>query len=124
SRKAEENITLPKVLLEDELIAKLQKIKLEKTYLNMEVKYFQSELIDILKKYFTHRYKISFFEMTTKEVLLHLKKEKTPSDLYSNMDTIFNLSDMVKFAKAQPNDDIFDKVIVDAIDFIRQTRKD
>lgn len=112
-----------KTLIEDELITKLQKIKNEKAYINMEVKEFQSQLIDILKKYINHRYKISSFEMTTNEVFKYLKNEKLPNELYSNLNTTFNLSDLVKFAKAQPDEEIFDKVITDAIDFINQTRK-
>ncbi len=81
----------------------LEKLKLEQLWQKGEVKMYYSRLTEILRQYLENRYGVYSLEMTTSETLEALvrtgfKKDET----YSDLKTILNGSDLVKFAKYKP----------------------
>jgi hypothetical protein len=81
----------------------LEKLKQEQLWQKGEVKMYYSRLTEILRQYLENRYGVYSLEMTTSETLEALvrtgfKKDET----YSNLKTILNSSDLVKFAKYKP----------------------
>jgi hypothetical protein len=81
----------------------LEKLKQEQLWQKGEVKMYYSRLTEILRQYLENRYGVYSLEMTTSETLETLvrtgfKKDET----YSNLKTILNGSDLVKFAKYKP----------------------
>ena len=81
----------------------LEKLKQEQLWQKGEVKMYYSRLTEILRQYLENRYGVYSLEMTTSETLEALvrtgfKKDET----YSDLKTILNGSDLVKFAKYKP----------------------
>jgi hypothetical protein len=67
-----------------------------------EMKAFYTELSEILKRYAGRRFEVPYLERTTSEVLWDLKSKKLAPDVLSELRSILEASDMVKFAKLVP----------------------
>lgn len=81
----------------------LNKLKDEQLWQKGEVKLYYSKLTEILRQYLENRYGVYSLELTTSETLEALVKTGfKKDDLYSNLKTILNGSDLVKFAKYKP----------------------
>lgn len=84
-----------------EALDKLKEEKLWQTQ-NNGVKLYHSQLSDIVRIYIEDRYKIPAMELTTDEILNNFKRSSMPEELKSQLKQLLQLSDLVKFAKAQP----------------------
>jgi hypothetical protein len=81
----------------------LTKLRDEQLWQKGEVKLYYSKLTEILRQYLENRYGVYSLELTTSETLEALVKTGFKKDnLYSNLKTILNGSDLVKFAKYRP----------------------
>lgn len=81
----------------------LEKLKQEQLWQKGEVKMYYSCLTEILRQYLENRYGVCSLEMTTSETLEALVRSGFRKDeSYSDLKTILNGSDLVKFAKYKP----------------------
>jgi hypothetical protein len=81
----------------------LEKLKQEQLWQKGEVKMYYSRLTEILRQYLENRYGVCSLEMTTSETLEALVRSGFRKDeSYSDLKTILNGSDLVKFAKYKP----------------------
>lgn len=81
----------------------LEKLRDEQVWQKGEVKLYYSRLTEILRQYLENRYGVYSLELTTSETLEALVKTGFKKDnLYTNLKTILNGSDLVKFAKYKP----------------------
>jgi hypothetical protein len=81
----------------------LEKLKQEQLWQKGEVKMYYSRLTEILRQYLENRYGVYSLEMTTSETLEALvRKGFRKDESYSDLKTILNGSDLVKFAKYKP----------------------
>lgn len=81
----------------------LEKLKQEQLWQKGEVKMYYSLLTEILRQYLENRYAVCSLEMTTSETLEALVRSGFRKDeSYSDLKTILNGSDLVKFAKYKP----------------------
>jgi len=81
----------------------LEKLKQEQLWQKGEVKQYYSRLTEIVRQYLENRYGVFSLEMTTSETLEELVKTGfKKDDKYTNLKTILNGSDLVKFAKYKP----------------------
>ncbi len=62
-------------------------------------------LTDIVREYMEYRYQIAAMEMTSDEALAAAKKAKISGEDLELLATLFEISDLVKFAKATPSQD-------------------
>ncbi len=76
---------------------------------------------DALREYISARYGFGAKEMTTAEIFPELKKAGIPADIYDGVKTLFENSDMVKFAKAVMPDEYNAKVVPVAVRFVTET---
>jgi hypothetical protein len=85
-------------------IEALDQLKEEKIWQNQEngIKRYHSQLSDIVRIYIEHRYKIPAMELTTDEILNNFKRSSMSDELKGQLKQLLQLSDLVKFAKAQP----------------------
>ena len=67
----------------------------------MEKEYY-TRLTDILRNYLHRRYGLYAMEMTSGEIIVAIKGLDVEKDLVKNLKGIFDLSDLVKFAKYRP----------------------
>jgi hypothetical protein len=111
-------IRLPhEIALED--LGKLQKKEL---WQKGNVKAYQSQLTDIVRSYIEGRYQVPARESTTFEILHFLKEKDLSTDLKTQIREMLEVADLVKFAKAKPPVNINEKLMKDAISFVKTTK--
>ncbi len=87
-----------------------------------KVKEFYSELADILRRYLERRFKVETLELTTFEILQHLKEKEFSSDLAQKIKEILENSDLVKFAKFIPPRSLADQLVGSLRDLVDRTK--
>lgn len=87
----------------------------------MEKEYF-TELTEILRRYLYRRFGINAMEMTSRQILSSLSKNKDIADKRQYFRQILNMADFVKFAKVRPLPD--DNILAydNAVRFVEETK--
>ncbi len=97
----------------------LKKLKLINSADKDEVKEYYLGVTDILRLYISEVYNINAVEMTTYDIFEILKDNHLfAKEAYSIGYSIFELSDLVKFAKYFPDSHQNNKIVEDAINFV------
>lgn len=100
----------------------IERIKNEKVWQKGEPKEYYTELTDTLRTYIKDRFGFNALEMTSTEIidkLLEMKDKEAISDLRE----LFQTADLVKFAKHNPLMNENDANLINAIDFINETKE-
>ncbi len=123
-RRNRERPAAPEIIIPAHELAldKLLKLKEGKLWQQGKIKLFQSELTRIVREYLENRFKISALESTTEETLEKVKQLDLEGDWTERLRNMFQIADLVKFAKAKPPADFHDKVLADAEEFVIQTK--
>lgn len=102
---------------------KLDAVKQEKAWQNGRYKEFHTELTDIIREYMESVFEINCMEMTSEEILSHLRilKQKDNAS-FMNLQQILHVADLVKFAKFNPLPDEHELSLKNAYLFINQTK--
>ncbi|MDR1005019.1 MAG: hypothetical protein LBL97_08495 [Prevotellaceae bacterium] len=112
----------PKVPPHKLAMQEIERIKSEKLSQKEEPKAYYTELTDALRTYIKDRFGFNALEMTSSEIidrLLQLKDERAIADLKE----LFLTADLVKFAKHHPLLNENDANLLNAIDFINETKE-
>ena len=99
----------------------IERIKNEKVWQKGETKEYYTKLTDALRTYIKGRFGFNALEMTSTEIidkLLEMKDKGAISDLRE----LFQTADLVKFAKHSPLMNENDMNLVNAVDFINNTK--
>ncbi len=99
----------------------IERIKSEKIWQQGDSKTYYTELTDIIRIYIKERFGFNALEMTSSEIIEHLLQEKDHK-LIEELKDLFQTADLVKFAKHNPLINEKDMNLVNAIDFINQTK--
>ncbi len=108
----------PHELALEALDALLQSDLLEK----QAVKQFYIELSDIIRTYIEGRYFILAMEMTTSQLLGHMKSAQIENDVIDMVQTFLEQCDFVKFAKYRPEKEEIESNVKLAYDIVHQTK--
>lgn len=108
----------------DVAIGELNRIKDEKRWQQQgQQKIYHSEVTDALRQYIDDLYDIGCMEMPSSEILAHMKTLlKNNSEAYSELNSILNIADLVKFAKYNALPDENENVLNSAYDFVERTK--
>lgn len=88
-----------------------------------ELKKYYTRLTDALRKYIEERYGFSAMEMTSSEIIARLTSSGDQQSL-DELRRLFMTADLVKFAKYSTMINENDANLVNAIDFINQTKQE
>ncbi len=102
-------------------ISSLETLRRKELWQKGEIKAFHSELTAILRKYLYKRFHLDAIEMTTGEILHYLPEHIEDKELQSEFKLIFELADMVKFAKFKPDDQEHERMLEKALVFVKNT---
>jgi hypothetical protein len=69
-----------------------------------EIKYYYSQLNDILRNYVSRQLRVPAFERTNEELILQLSALNIPRDSFTQLAQSLRMSDFVKFAKYLPGE--------------------
>ncbi|OAV70433.1 hypothetical protein Barb4_01356 [Bacteroidales bacterium Barb4] len=114
----------PKLPPHIQAVKELDGIKQQKLWQQGLNKEYYTLVTDALRRYITDRFGMNAMEMTSVEILDHIKATQDAESVYRNLQQILQLSDFVKFAKMLPLPDENDLSMTNAYLFVNQTKKE
>lgn len=111
----------PKLPPHQVALQEMERIKEEKGWQKEDVKNYYTELTDALRIYMQERFGFNAMEMTSDEIIDKLN-EQQDKEWIGELRTLFNMSDLVKFAKYKPLINENDMNLINAIEFINKTK--
>lgn len=111
----------PKLPAHMQALQDIERIKSDKSLRMNHPKEYYTELTDVLRTYMSDRFGFNAMEMTSGEIidkLLEIKDKESIQELKE----LFQTADLVKFAKHLPLMNENDMNLVNAVDFINQTK--
>jgi hypothetical protein len=112
----------PKLPPHQMAMKEIERIKGEKVWQKGQPKEYYTELTDTLRTYIKERFGFNALEMTSSEIiekLLEMQDKEAIADLRS----LFETADLVKFAKHNPLMNENDANLINAIEFINETKE-
>lgn len=100
---------------------KIDQIKAEKTWMSEDSKEYYTQLTDTLRQYIKQRYEFNATEMTTFEIIENLQKVND-AEAIAELRELFETADLVKFAKYSTLANENDRNLVNAIEYINNTK--
>ena len=110
-----------RLLPHQKAMQQIEQIKAEKMVSSEDTKAYYTRLTDTIRKYIEERYGFSAMEMTSSEIIAKLTAEQDERAL-SELRHLFLTADLVKFAKYSTLINENDANLVNAIEFINQTK--
>lgn len=104
-------------------IQTIERIKSEKIWQQGESKEYYTQLTDAIRTYIKERFGFNAMEMTSTEIIDHLLQVKD-REAIADLKELFLTADLVKFAKHLPMMNENDANLVNAIDFINDTKEE
>jgi hypothetical protein len=104
-------------------LQKLEKLREDKLWQDGKVKLFHSEVSEIVREYIEKRYAVHALENTTDEIMQSIRFNGILPDQLTKLNQILVLSDLVKFAKEQPLANENDMSLLNAIEFVKNTKQ-
>ena len=111
----------PKLPPHQVALQEMERIKMDKGWQKEDVKSYYTELTDALRIYMQERFGFNAMEMTSDEIIDKLN-EQQDKEWIDELRTLFNMSDLVKFAKYKPLINENDMNLINAIEFINKTK--
>jgi hypothetical protein len=96
--------TVKELSLKDKTLLAIDALEKERLWEQQKLKEHYIELSFILRSYLSSRYEINLLERTTKETRLLLEQKGLHTETISVIISILGESDMVKFAKSEPDE--------------------
>ena len=110
-----------RLLPHQKAMKEIEQIKADKMVSSENSKEYYTKLTDTLRKYIEERYGFSAMEMTSSEIIERLMASQDQKAL-DELRQLFTTADLVKFAKYSTLINENDANLVNAIDFINQTK--
>lgn len=111
----------PKLPPHQEAMKHIEEIKANKNIQREDPKLYYTELTDVIRTYIAERFGFNAMEMTSAEIIEQLLQVKDKDSL-KDLKYLFETADLVKFAKHAPMMDENDMNLVNAVDFINETK--
>lgn len=106
----------------EEALDSIEKL-LDKRYVEKGlVREYAFELSEIFKRYLGRRYETNAVELTTEEIVEWFKKSEVTVDMRMCGEKFLRTTDMVKFAKWQPDRQTVEKFLLDVKTFLDETK--
>ena len=103
-------------------LEELNRVHHEKIFLKGKIKEYHTQVTDALREYIEQALNVQAHELTTRQILQNLKYSGIePKDIQILKAILFK-ADMVKFAKEKPDDNENEKSVLEAIEFIQNTK--
>ncbi len=111
----------PKLPAHLQAMKEIERIKAEKEWQKGRSKEYYTELTDAIRNYIRERFGFNAMEMTSSEIIGKLQEIEEKESL-ADLNLLFETADLVKFAKHDPLMNENDMNLVNAIEFINQTK--
>lgn len=111
----------PKLPPHQEAMKHIEEIKANKNVQKEDPKQYYTELTDVIRTYIMERFGFNAMEMTSSEIIENLLQVRDKESL-KDLKYLFETADLVKFAKHAPMMNENDMNLVNAVDFINETK--
>ncbi|MCR8895108.1 BatD family protein [Bacteroides sp. ET336] len=111
----------PKLPPHQEAMKHIEEIKANKNVQREDPKQYYTELTDVIRTYIMERFGFNAMEMTSSEIIENLLQVRDKESL-KDLKYLFETADLVKFAKHAPMMNENDMNLVNAMDFINETK--
>lgn len=111
----------PKLPPHTQALQDIERIKADKHLCMTDPKAYYTELTDVLRTYMAERFGFNALEMTSTEIIDKLL-ETNDKESIRELNYLFETADLVKFAKHSPLMNENDMNLVNAVEFINQTK--
>jgi len=101
----------------------LDRLYNQKSLIAEKHKAYYTQLTDILREYIGRRYGITAQEMTSAEIIAALRGEQAPERNVEQLNGMFKVADLVKFAKFAPDLDVNEQSFLTAYHFVDDTKQ-
>ena len=112
----------PKLPPHQQALKEIERIKGDKTLRTADPKTYYTELTDVLRTYMEERFGFNAMEMTSSEIIDKLQ-EINDKESIKDLMYLFQTADLVKFAKHSPLMNENDANLINAIEFINETKE-
>lgn len=102
-------------------LRELDKLYSQKLWQSGKEKLFYTGITDTLREYIEKRYRFGAMEKTSSEIMESLASQNIESRLYGELDELFKVADLVKFAKYSPSAGENEEAIPRAVRFVNST---
>ncbi|MEG0890570.1 MAG: hypothetical protein RR919_01365 [Bacteroidales bacterium] len=102
-------------------LRELDKLRIQKLWQAGKEKQFYTGITDTLRSYIEGRYGVSAMEKTSNEIMNSLIDKKIEAKSYNEINELFKLADLVKFAKYSPIEAENEDAIPIAVRFVNST---
>lgn len=106
----------------DFAMQRLEKLKEGKWWQNGDVKYYHSEISEILRQYLENEFEFPALEQTTREVMRSMRLTSIDTSQQKHINRLLLLSDLVKYAKEKPLASENEEVMTIALEFLSKTK--
>lgn len=114
--------SVPEIPPYEEAIQALNAIKESHIWENGNDKEYYTRLTDVLRRYIFRRFTIYAVEMTSSEIISALKANEETREVHELIKAVFDIADLVKFAKVRPLPDDNVTSLRRAMSFVEQTK--
>lgn len=104
-------------------LKEIETLKEERMSVSEDQKTYYTKLTDVLRNYIKERFGFNAMEMTSSEIIEHLRQDGDRK-MIDELRELFSTADLVKFAKYSTLINENDANLVNAIDFINNTKQD
>ncbi|GIV28955.1 MAG: hypothetical protein KatS3mg028_0021 [Bacteroidia bacterium] len=125
-KRKKKPVAPPKPQLPPHIIAleKLNKIKTEEIWKEGKIKDYYSAVSDTIREYIEGRFNVPALEQTSHETLQSLKYKAIAPSTREKLQYLFEISDLVKFAKLIPIEHDHIQILESAFDFVNDTKQE
>ena len=111
----------PKLPPHQAALQEIERIKNEKVWQKGDSKEYYTQLTDTIRTYIRDRFGFNALEMTSSEIIERLLEENDKTAI-NDLKELFETADLVKFAKHNPLINENDANLVNAIEFVDETK--
>ena len=113
----------PKLPPHEIAMNEIEKIKGDKKLQLGRLKDYYTDLTDAVRNYIKNRFGFNALEMTSSEIINRLMEVTDKANDISGLKVLFQTADLVKFAKHNPGMNENDANLINAIQFINETKE-
>lgn len=119
----EEVIEEPTIPAHITALEQLNQLKSNRVWEEEGDKIFVSKLTEIIREYIENRFGVKALEMTSQEITEAMQKDLIDSDQMQQLKQTLDVSDLIKFAKAKADANMYEEFVDDAIDLVDTTKE-
>ena len=125
--KKKKNFVIPEIPKEPAHIIAfrdLERIEKEKIWKEGKVKEYYTDLTNTIRTYLENRFGVNALELTTDEIMFEMRKQVIDPASKNNLQILLAQSDLVKFAKATPNEEEHELALQASYHFVKGTLRE